>query len=121
MNTGTLISSDGVKATAAGTIESSEAFFQDHFPAFPVVPGVLMIELLKTTAEKSLKQEAPHKLYRLLEIRNVKYSDFLKPGEAWQAEVEKTGNSGEVTEWKGQLLKNGRPICTAKFKLVEKK
>ena len=45
----------GEGIAAQGTVPQSAEFFQDHFPDFPVLPGVLMLEILKQTAETYLQ------------------------------------------------------------------
>lgn len=121
MNTGQLKScEEEKKVIACGVISRDEAFFQDHFPAFPVLPGVLMIEILRCAAEKFFQQKKSGAKYRLKEVASVRYSHFLKPGEAWEARLEMLSGDETNSDWKGQLFKEERPICTAKFKLEAK-
>lgn len=96
-----------------GTVSENEEFFQDHFPDFPVLPGVLMIELLKKSAERQF----PEAVLKLAEIRNVRYAQFLKPGDPWESKVELIRGDQNASEWKGQLFSAGRAVCSARFKL----
>jgi 3-hydroxyacyl-[acyl-carrier-protein] dehydratase len=102
-----------MELTANGTVSQDENFFQDHFPNFPVLPGVLMIELLKRSAETYFPKVA----LRFVEIRKVRYAHFLKPGETWESRVELLSGDENLSEWKGQLSSAGRPVCSARFQL----
>lgn len=98
--------------SARGTVSAEEEFFQDHFPDFPVLPGVLMLEILR----RSALQEAPPDSWRISEIRNVKYSNFLKPGEQWEAQLQVSEENRKM-DCRGKLLKEGQPVCSAQFTL----
>ncbi len=100
-----------------GTIAADQEFFQDHFPGFPVLPGVLMLEIFRRHAEKYFRQKTAAAVCRFVEIRNVRYSNFLKPGDAWESRLELVSEASGLSEWKGQLLSGGQAICSAKFKL----
>jgi 3-hydroxyacyl-[acyl-carrier-protein] dehydratase len=113
MNFGTLVQRQENSLTVQGQIESGEEFFQDHFPGFPVLPGVLMIEILRQSA----KHYFPEACLRLAEMRNVRFANFLRPGDKWESRVEFLGGDENLSEWKGQLSSNGRPVCSARFKL----
>ena len=115
MNLGSVLSKDEKVITAAGVVDSKESFFQDHFPDFPVLPGVLILEIFKRTAEQFLSE--PKAAFVLREIRNVKFSSYLKPGDSWEARLEQVSWDGNVSEWKAKLFSAGKPACTAQFKL----
>ena len=101
--------------TARGTVSAEEALFQDHFPGFPVLPGVLMIEILRQSAARHF----PGAGLRLAEIRDVRFAHFLRPGEAWESRVDWVSGDESLSEWKGQLFSSGKPVCSARFKLQQ--
>lgn len=111
---GTAAVEQGKGITATGTLSAQEEFLQDHFPDFPVLPGVLMIEILRQTAEKYFEQPL-----RLTAVRNVKYSNFLRPGDVWESRMELAAEEGNASQWKGRLLKEGRAVCSAQLTLVK--
>jgi 3-hydroxyacyl-[acyl-carrier-protein] dehydratase len=100
--------------TEQGAVAEKQEFFQDHFPDFPVLPGVLMIEILSRAAAKHFPQAS----LRMTELRQVRYANFLKPGDAWESRVELLSGDESLSEWKGQLTSAGRPVCSARFKLT---
>lgn len=70
-------------------VSGAEEYLQDHFPTFPVLPGVLMLESLVQAARVLLKGRSPN-LSRLVlgNVRALKYGAFVRPGAALRAEVE---------------------------------
>ncbi len=64
------------------TLKGSEEFLKDHFEGFPVMPGVLMLEALTQTSMRCLadSQQKPVSDYRLAEVGEVRFGQFVKPG-----------------------------------------
>jgi len=73
----------GARVLARGRIPADLELFKDHFPDFPVLPGVLTIEILKRTIAPE-----PEKA-RILRLNAVRFQNFLKPGDEWQAQSER--------------------------------
>src|SRR5205814_9521503 len=59
-----------------------EEYLADHFPTFPVMPGVLMLQTLVEGAAWLLRitEDYQHSVIVLREARNVKYGSFMQPG-----------------------------------------
>ena len=109
----------GEGIAAQGTVPESAEFFQDHFPGFPVLPGVLMLEILKQTAARYLQSAGfsePSRL-RLCELRDVKFTHFLKPGDEWESRVELLSQKKSQMECRGRLSSKDRIAASAKFTL----
>lgn len=70
-------------------VAAGEEYLQDHFPTFPVMPGVLMLEALAQSARAlaSAQGQTPPRLV-LSEARAVKYGVFVKPGDTLLLEVD---------------------------------
>jgi len=111
---------EGIQAT--GRIPKKSEFFHDHFPGFPVLPGVLALEMLKLTAEKYLdslsKEKGQH--YFLKQIRSTRFSNYLCPGDTWESALKLTGSNGTETTWQGKLLHDGKVAVTATLILDQK-
>lgn len=70
-------------------VSSSEEYLQDHFPSFPVLPGVFMVESLVQAARVMLQQrpECAGRRFVLGGVRALKYGSFVRPGETLRVEV----------------------------------
>jgi 3-hydroxyacyl-[acyl-carrier-protein] dehydratase len=114
---------EGEGITACGRIPEDSAFFQDHFPGFPVLPGVLALEMLKQTAERYLEalpgSEGQH--YFLKQIRATRFSKYLRPGDEWESRLTLTQTAGEETSWDAKLFHLGEVAVSAKLVLAKVK
>ena len=72
----------GVKITAVKRLRPDEDYLEDHFPNFPVMPGVLMLEAMYQASAWLVRQTEgfAHSVVILKEARNIKYFDFVTPG-----------------------------------------
>jgi 3-hydroxyacyl-[acyl-carrier-protein] dehydratase len=68
-------------------VSSAEEYLQDHFPCFPVLPGVLMIESIVQAARLLLQDRAGDRRLVLGSVRALKYGRFVRPGEVLRVEV----------------------------------
>jgi 3-hydroxyacyl-[acyl-carrier-protein] dehydratase len=72
----------GRRIVAARTFREDEEFFRDHFPGFPVVPGVLLTETMGQAAGKCLDAERlPRGRAMLARIRSASFRRWVRPGE----------------------------------------
>jgi 3-hydroxyacyl-[acyl-carrier-protein] dehydratase len=80
----------GRRILATKSLSLTEDFLQDHFPRFPIMPGVLMLEAMYQTSAWLVRATDGfrHSLVTLAEANNVKYSDFVQPGQTLQVAVE---------------------------------
>ena len=80
---------DGEGIAACGRIPEDSEFFKDHFPGFPVLPGVLALEMFKQTAERYLESLAGNveQHYFLKQIRATRFSKYLRPGDEWESRL----------------------------------
>ncbi len=72
----------GVSITAVKGLALAEDYLADHFPQFPVMPGVFMLEALTQASAWLIRvtENFQHSMVVLREARNVKYADFVAPG-----------------------------------------
>lgn len=70
-------------------VTRSEEYLQDHFPSFPVLPGVFMVESLVQAARVLVERrpETAGKRIVLGGVRALKYGSFVRPGETLRVEV----------------------------------
>lgn len=71
----------GKSAIGVKSFSRSEVFFADHFPGFPIVPGVLQIEMMATTGGKAIKIAHPEWLPVLGQVKNAKFIKQVEPGD----------------------------------------
>ena len=70
----------GVRVEAARRIPPDEDYFQDHFPGFPVVPGVLLTEMMGQAAAKALDGERrPRGKAMLAKILSASFRQWVRP------------------------------------------
>jgi 3-hydroxyacyl-[acyl-carrier-protein] dehydratase len=79
----------GERLTAVKNVALTEEYLADHFPEFPVLPGVFMLEAATQAAAWLLRlsEDFSHSIISLKEARNVKYADFVQPGHSLEVTV----------------------------------
>jgi len=80
----------GKRAVAIKNVTANEPFFQGHFPDFPIMPGVLMVEALAQTAGIAVATlaEGKGKLGVFAAIDGVKIKKQVFPGDTLRMEAE---------------------------------
>lgn len=83
-------------------VSAAEEYLQDHFPTFPVLPGVLMLEAM-VQAARELSSDRPDGPLVLGSVRAVKYGQFVQPGSTLVVEVVRKGvGEGGGEEFRGE-------------------
>ena len=97
----------------------NEPFFQGHFPQYPVMPGVLIIEGLAQTAGalcvNSLGADYKAELVYFMGIDNAKFRKPVLPGDQLHYHVTKIRNRGRVWRFRGQARVNGHIVAEAEI------
>ena len=80
----------GKRIVAVKTLTLAEEYLQDHFPGFPVLPGVLMIEAMVQAAAwlQRVTAEFAQSMVVLDEVRNIRYGSFFRPGTTMRVSVD---------------------------------
>ena len=78
------------RIVACKYVTLAEEYLADHFPTFPVLPGVMMLEALTQAAAWLLHRRSGFgkSMAVLKEARNVKYGNFVAPGNSLRVDVE---------------------------------
>ena len=107
----------GKRITAERTLAADEEFLADHFPNFPVMPGVMMLEALVQASIWMIRtgDDFQSPLVLLREVRSVKFGDFLGPGETLQIASEVFKEDGPMTTVKANAQKEGRTTVAARL------
>jgi len=91
-----IVAQSADRIVAVKQVAASEEYLQDHFPAYPVLPGVFMIETMVQAARRLLADRGDPRLV-LGRVRALKFGAMIRPGEAIEVEVQLTGIPGDGT------------------------
>jgi 3-hydroxyacyl-[acyl-carrier-protein] dehydratase len=106
----------GKTILAVKRFSADEDFFQDHFPGFPVVPGVLQTEMMAQTAGKCLDAERrPRGKAMLVEIKKARFRDWMKPEQKANIYAEILTNRDQYATASCKIEIEGKKICSAEL------
>jgi 3-hydroxyacyl-[acyl-carrier-protein] dehydratase len=107
----------GERITAVKCLSAGEQYLEDHFPRFPVMPGVLMLEAMFQAATWLVRQSEgfAHSMVVLKEARNVKYAGFVKPGETLIVSAEVVKEESQTVTLKTQGMVGDKVAVTARL------
>jgi 3-hydroxyacyl-[acyl-carrier-protein] dehydratase len=110
---------EGRKLTAVKSVSLAEEYLGDHFPTFPVLPGVLLLEGMVESAAWLVRktENFAHSMVLLAEARNVKYKNFLTPGSQIEYTVEAKAIGDSISSFVGCGVADGQKIVEARFGL----
>ncbi|MCY2926557.1 MAG: beta-hydroxyacyl-ACP dehydratase [Planctomycetota bacterium] len=93
----------GKRIVTVKALSLAEEYLADHFPIFPVLPGVLMIEAMVQSAAwlVRLQQNFAKSIIVLRSARNVRYSSFVAPGNFLRCELEAVSIADDAATFKG--------------------
>jgi 3-hydroxyacyl-[acyl-carrier-protein] dehydratase len=109
----------GKRIVAVKALSSAEEYLQDHFPKFPVMPGVMMLEALHQASAWLIRktEDFAPTIVLLKEAKNVKYSDFVEPGQVLTVTAEILKQDDQTTTLKAEGTVNGRSAVVARLVL----
>ncbi len=108
-----------VSATGIKNVTINEPYFRGHFPARPVMPGVLIIESMAQTAAvlvvSTLGSESEGKLVYFMSVDNARFRKPVVPGDTLYVHVYKRKKRGNVWKFDSQAKVEGRVVADATF------
>jgi 3-hydroxyacyl-[acyl-carrier-protein] dehydratase len=114
----------GVRAVGVKNVTQNEPFFEGHFPDYPVMPGVLIVEAMAQVGAVGVmaKEEYRGKLALFAGIDGVRFRRQVIPGDVLTMEVELTRLKGRVGRSKGAARVGSERVCEAElmFAFAEK-
>jgi len=100
------------RIVAIKNVSINEPYFQGHFPGFPIMPGVLMVEAMAQAGGALLLTEVPDREHKLMVFTGIEKAKFRKPvtpGDQLRIEV-------EVIVWRSNAVKmQGRAFVGEKL------
>jgi 3-hydroxyacyl-[acyl-carrier-protein] dehydratase len=109
----------GVELTAIKNVALSEEYLADHFPEFPVLPGVFMLEAATQAGAWLLRlsENFAHSIICLKEARNIKYADFVPPGHTLKIVVSMIKREERLATFKVEGQIGDRPTLSGRLVL----
>ncbi len=110
----------GQSITTIKALSLAEEYLADHFPAFPVLPGVLMLEALVQSAAWLVRatQGFSKSIIVLRSARNIRYASFVAPGHILRCQVEAMEIGEDTAKFKGTGTVDDQQAVTGRLELA---
>lgn len=109
----------GESAVGLKNVTINEPFFMGHFPGFPVMPGVLIVEAMAQTAAllvvASLGKETEGKLVYFMSIDQTRFRKPVVPGDSLHIHVKKIQHRRNVWKFQGEAKVDDQLCAEAVF------
>jgi len=110
----------GKRIVAIKNVTMNEPFFQGHFPGFPVMPGVLIIEAMAQVAAimayLASGNDAGDKVSYFMAIDNARFRKPVKPGDTLRIEIETIFNKRGIWSVAGKTYVGDTLMTEAELK-----
>jgi len=110
----------GQSITTIKALSLAEEYLADHFPTFPVLPGVLMLEALVQSAAWLVRatQGFSKSIIVLSAARNIRYANFVTPGGILRCQVEAMEIGETTAKFKGTGVVDDQQAVTGRLELA---
>ncbi|MFB3814837.1 MAG: 3-hydroxyacyl-ACP dehydratase FabZ [Terriglobales bacterium] len=104
------------KIVALKNVTVNEQFFQGHFPGYPIMPGVLIVEAIAQAGGALLLTEVPDRANKLMVFAGIEKAKFRKPvvpGDQLRIEVQVVHWRRTAVKMEGTAYVGGKLACEA--------
>jgi 3-hydroxyacyl-[acyl-carrier-protein] dehydratase len=107
----------GQSISAVKCLSLSEEYLKDHFPRFPVMPGVLMLESMFQASMWLIRAtgQFQHSMVVLREGKSLKFQGFVQPGDSLNVFCEIKSKTGSLTNLKVSGEINGKTATSGRL------
>jgi 3-hydroxyacyl-[acyl-carrier-protein] dehydratase len=107
----------GIRAVGIKNVTQNEPFFHGHFPDYPVMPGVLVVEAMAQVGAVGVMAGGEHrdKLALFAGIDGVRFRRQVLPGDVLRMEVTIERLKGRVGRGKGRATVGNERVCEAEL------
>lgn len=109
------------RIVAIKNVTINEPFFQGHFPTYPIMPGVLMVEAMAQAGGALLLTEVPDREDKLMVFTGIDQARFpapVIPGDQVRIEVQVLKRSRRGATMQGKAQVDGKLVCEAVIKCL---
>ena len=110
----------GQSLVAVKNLSLAEEYLADHFPGFPVMPGVLMLEALTQAGAWLVRdmEDFANSVVVLKKAKMIKYGSFVEPGRQLQLKVTLVSHDVREASFKGEGTIDGQSMVNGQFTLT---
>jgi 3-hydroxyacyl-[acyl-carrier-protein] dehydratase len=109
----------GERIVTVKAVSLAEEYLADHFPTFPVLPGVLMLQAMVESASWLVRDALDFEpsVILMAQAKNVTYRSFVKPGNLLRVEVQCRRLARGESDFEGSGTCDGADVVKARFRL----
>ena len=109
----------GKRILTVKALSLAEEYLADHFPTFPVMPGVLMLEAMVQSAAwlTRVQQDFSRSIVVLSCAKNVRYASFVAPGHVLHCDVEAVEIGEGAAKFKASATVEDRQAVSCRLEL----
>ena len=108
----------GVSTRARRATRLDDWFFRGHFPGEPVVPAVVLIEMIAQTAGLAASPDDARGM-RVAAVGNFRFPESVTAGAMLEISAQVVGRLGALIKVKGVVAVDGRPVASGSLTLAE--
>ena len=109
----------GVSIIGIKSVTINEPFFIGHFPGFPVMPGVLIVEAMAQTGavlmSKTLDVDVSTKTIMFMSVDNARFRSPVRPGDTLRMHIDVLRARGGIYKFRGRALVRDKLVAEAEF------